>query len=298
MLGETPAPGSLETALGRVVGDPDLRISYWLTDPARYVDAAGKAVPDPADGRGQTLTAVVRDGRRVAVVSHSTALPDLDTQLGPALRLGLENERLQAESLARLEELRASRARIVETGDAERLRLERDLHDGAQQDLVALSYEIRLALATAEAGGEVRTKELLEQAMAEALAALDDLRELAHGIYPAVLATSGLGPALAGLGRHGRCLRRGPSRLRSALSAAGRDGCIHPRAGGRRRRCAPRGQRGRGRGRPGGWRLVVTVVDDGAGRSSHPVRLADRVSALGGTLAIEASSLRGEIPCA
>jgi signal transduction histidine kinase len=163
---------------------------------------------------------------------------------------------------------------------------------------VALSYEIRLALTTAEAGGEVRTKELLEQAMAEALAALDDLRELAHGIYPAVLATSGLGPALIDLADTAavyvevradsapRCPQ--PVEMaayilvREAVDDAARRGASEVVVEAVRE---------------GGW-LVVTVVDDGAGRSSHPVRLADRVSALGGTLAIEASSLRGEIPCA
>src|SRR5439155_6653578 len=107
----------------------------------RYADARGGPLPDPGPG----ATVIVRDGRRIAAVTHSAALPELERRLGAAVRLALENERLQAELLAQLEDLRASRARIVETADTERRRIERDLHDGAQQSLLALSYEIRLA---------------------------------------------------------------------------------------------------------------------------------------------------------
>ena len=89
-----------------------------------------------------------------------------------------------------------ARARIVETGDAERRRLERDLHDGAQQRLLALSYDLRIALAAAKADGDRRTASLLLDALRQSQAALDDLRELAHGIYPAILVEAGLGPAL------------------------------------------------------------------------------------------------------
>lgn len=298
MLGEAPAPGSLERELGRVVGDPDLRIFYSMQDPERYVDAEGRRLPEPVKTPSQTLTTIVRDGRRIAVVSHSKALGELVSQLDPALRLGLENERLQVESLARLEDLRRSRARIVETADAERLRLERDLHDGAQQDLVALSYEIRLALSVANADGETRARELLEEAGTEALAALDDLRVLAHGIYPAVLSTSGLGPALAGLADVAplyvdiRTITserwRDPVEMaayllvREAIDDAARRGASQAVVKAVRERDD----------------LVVTIDDDGADRREDLVRLADRVFALGGTLTVEPTSLRGEIPCA
>src|SRR5438445_10459604 len=131
------------------------------------------------------------------VVSHSASVPELTSHIGPAVRLGLENERLQAEALHQLEELRASQARIVETGDDERRRLERDLHDGAQQRLLALSYDLRLARAAAEADGDAAIASLLAGATDETLRALVELRELAHGIYPAILTEAGLSAALA-----------------------------------------------------------------------------------------------------
>ena len=148
---------------------------------------------------GAWSRALVQQGTRVAAVSHAATLPELERELGPAIRLGLENERLQAEVLFQLGELRASRARIVETGDAERRRLERNLHDGAQQRLLALSYDIRLAHASAEAESDDRARLLLAQALADVQAGLGELRELAHGIYPAILTEAGLAPALATL---------------------------------------------------------------------------------------------------
>jgi signal transduction histidine kinase len=297
-LGEVPAPGSIESALARAVRDPDLRIAYWLSDPDRYVDAAGRPVPDPVATPGQALTTLVREGRRVAVVSHTATLPELERELGAAVRLGIENERLQAESLSQLEELRASRARIVETGDTERRRLERDLHDGAQQRLLALSYDIRVARFSARTDGDARTGTYLEEAVGASQAALDELRELAHGIYPAILGEAGLGPALASLadaapipveirdaaaGRYPDPVEMGGYLLvTEALDdAAGRD-ASHVTVD------TIRESNG----------LVVAVEDDGSDRESALVRLADRIGALGGTLEVEPRKLRAKIPCA
>ena len=112
-LREVPAPGSVEAALARAVGDPELRIAYWLPASGRFVDASGAPVAEPAESPGRSVTTLAREDRRVAVVSHFATLPDLERELGSAVRLGLENERLQAEALAHLAELRASRARIV-----------------------------------------------------------------------------------------------------------------------------------------------------------------------------------------
>jgi signal transduction histidine kinase len=297
-LGEVPAPGSLESALARAVRDPDLRIAYWLSDPERYVDAAGRSVPKPVAAPGQALTTLVQDGRPVAVVSHTASLPNLEREIGSAVRLGIENERLQAELLYQLEELRDSRARIVETGDAERRRLERDLHDGAQQQLLALSYDIRLARASAQTDGDVRTGALLEEAIGASQATLDELRELAHGIYPAILGEAGLGPALATLAdaaplpveiRH-LPAGRYPDQVEMAAyllvsealdDAAGR-GASHAVVNTVRENAG----------------LVVVVDDDGSNRDSAPVRLADRIGALGGTLDVEPTRLRAMIPCA
>jgi signal transduction histidine kinase len=119
-----------------------------------------------------------------------------------ATRLGMENERLRAEVLARLEDLRAAQARIVATGDAERRRLERDLHDGAQQRLVGLSLALRLARPQPDPAS--RLAGLIDQADRELRLAIDELRDLAHGIYPAALADEGLAAAAEALADTGR----------------------------------------------------------------------------------------------
>jgi signal transduction histidine kinase len=296
-LGQAPPPGSLQAALAQAVGDPELRIVYWLPNSEHYVDAEGRPVAEPVAAPGRAVTALVRDGRQIAVVSHTAALPDLERELGAAVRLALENERLQAEVLAQLEDLRASRVRIVETGDAERRRLERDLHDGAQQRLLALSYDLRLARAKAQADGDRHTGSLLTQATGQAQAALEELRELAHGIYPAILTEAGLGPALATLADaaplpvevRDAAQGRYPAGVETAAyllvaealdDAAGRD-ASHATVS---------------LAQDGG-RLVVTVQDDGTDRSAALVQLADRVGALDGRLTVEPTRLHAELPC-
>jgi len=297
-LGQAPPSGSVQAALAQAVGDPELQITYWLPDAEHHVDATGRLVPEPVASPGRAVTVLVRDRRRVAVVAHTTALPDLERELGAAVRLALENERLQAEALAQLDQLRASRVRIVETGDSERRRLERDLHDGAQQRLLALSYDLRLAHASAQADGDTQTGTLLTEATDHARAALGELRELAHGIYPAILAGAGLMPALATLadaaplpveilteaeGRHPAVVETCAYVLvAEALDdAAGRDA----------RHATVSVVQDSGR-------LVVTVQDDGTDRTSSMVQLADRVGALDGQLAVEPTRLRAELPCA
>ena len=296
-LGQAPPPGSLQAALAQAVGDPELRIAYWLPDAEHYVDANGKPVAEPAAGPGRAITALVRDGRQIALVTHTAALPDLERELGAAVRLTLENERLQAEALAQLDQLRASRVRIVETGDSERRRLERDLHDGAQQRLLALSYDLRLALTQAGIDGDRQTGSLLTKATDQAQAALGELRELAHGIYPAILAEAGLGPAVATLADAAplpveilaEAEGRYPAGVETAAylvvaealdDAAGR-GASHTTVSVVRHE----------------ERLVVTVEDDGTRRTAAMVQLADRVGALDGSLAIEPTRLRAELPC-
>ena len=297
-LREVPAPGSVEAALARAVGDPELRIAYWLPASGRFVDASGAPVTEPTDRPGRSVTTLVRGNRRVAVVSHHSTLPDLEREIGTAVRLGIENERLQAEVLAHLDELRASRARIVETGDAERQRLERDLHDGAQQRLLALSYDLRVALASAEADGDRRTASLLSDAIERSKAALDDLRELAHGIFPAILVEAGLGPALETLADaapiavelRGLVDERYPSAVETAaylvvaevIGDAARRGATFATVDTTR----------------DGKRILVTVEDDGSRPRSPMVALGDRVGAVGGGLILDPGSTRAELPCA
>ena len=297
-LGQAPPPGSLQAALAQAVDDPELGIAYWLPDSQRYVDAAGRPVAEPAIRPRRTLTPLVREGRKIAVVSHTAAVPDLERAIGAAVRLALENERLQAEMLAHLDQLRASRVRIVETGDAERRQLERDLHDGAQQRLLALSYDLRLARAQAQSDDDAPTTSLLSEATGEAQAALSELRTLAHGIYPAILGEAGLAPAVYSLADtaavpveiRGMPEGRYPTAVETAayiLVAEGLDNAAHRDASHVTVDIV----------QDGGW-LMVMVEDDGSDRTSDLIHLADRVGALDGRLVVEATCLRAALPCA
>ena len=296
-LGAAPAPGSLESALARALGDPELRVAYWLPDVQRYVDAQGRPVAEPAAAPGRLVTVLMQQDRRVAMVSHAATLPELEREFGAAIRLGLENERLQAEILFQLGEVRASRARIVETGDAERRRLERNLHDGAQQRLLALSYDIRLAHASAEAESDDRARLLLEQALADVQAGLGELRELAHGIYPAILTEAGLGPALATLADSASI----PVELDDAVQDRYPE--VVETAAYLMVAEAIEDAAGRGAGYAAvtvahlDGRLTVTVEDDGQCRSASMTEIADRVGALGGILTVEPTWMGVEIPC-
>jgi signal transduction histidine kinase len=197
-LSAAPAVGGLEQALARTLGDPGLRLAYPLAD-GRYVGPDGEpTAPGPAS------TALLRDGTEVARVTHKPGLldhPGLRDALTATARLALEHERLRAELLAHLAELHSSRARIVATGDRERRRLERDLHDGAQQRLVALTLELGLLRARLHAQPDADRALLtrVEAADRGVRAALEQLRALATGIFPAVLADEGLVAAVEAL---------------------------------------------------------------------------------------------------
>jgi signal transduction histidine kinase len=184
---------SVRDALAQALGDPQLTLAYWLPRQGRYVDADGHPVTRPDD---RAVTVIEQDGDRVAAIVHDPALleqPELVRAAGAAAGLALRNERLDAELKARYEELRASQARLVAAGDAARRRIERDLHDGAQQRLVSLALLLRLA-----ARRHPDDKDL-ERAAEELTLALHELRELARGIHPAVLTERGLEAAVAGI---------------------------------------------------------------------------------------------------
>ena len=300
-LGEAPPPGSLRSALARATADPDLDVAYWLPATQRYVDASGRAVDPSKRGGGRTLTPLVRAGRQVALVAHDTGAldaSDLERTIGPAVRLALDNERLQAESLAQLHDLRASRARVVELAETERRRLERDLHDGAQQQLLALNYDLRLARTSALVDGDTELAAILGAGGEQAQLALDELRVLAHGIYPTILREAGLGPALMTLAGEAPlpveldpiAEQRYPAALESAayrtVIEAVRD-AAHSGASHARVRIAPEDDR-----------LTIEVHHDGAPRTSPMFPVADRVGALGGRVDVQPTSIRAEIPCA
>jgi signal transduction histidine kinase len=201
-LGEALPPGRLEQVLARALHDPTLRLAYWLPDRHAFVDAAGRLVELPAAGSDRTVTILRHEGDPVAAMLHDAALDDdpaLVRAVAATARMTIENERLQAEVRAQLEEVRASRARIVEFGDAERRRVERNLHDGAQQRLVNLSLALGIARAQVGTTSEKEMAVALDEAAAELRLAVAELRELARGIHPVILSEAGLGPALASL---------------------------------------------------------------------------------------------------
>ena len=155
----------------------------------------------PDNGEGRVATEVAHDGRVVAAVVHDAALSEESELLRAAAgtaALAIENARLEAQLRARLAALRASRARLVEAGDAERRRLGRDLHDGAQQRLVSLMLELQIARERWERDPPM-ARGLVDQAFDNARAAVDELRDLASGIHPAVLTQRGLDAALESL---------------------------------------------------------------------------------------------------
>jgi signal transduction histidine kinase len=200
-LGETRQAGGLREELARALGDPSLELAYWLPDSEQYVDSEGRKVyvwPPAAD---RAVTEVDLGGRRIAAIVHDPALlddPDQVDAAGAAAALALENERLEAELRAKVEELRGSRARLVEIGLSQRRRLERDLHDGAQQRLVSLALGLRMVQERLDPQSEEMVR-LLGHLRGELDAALKELRELARGIHPAVLTDRGLAAAVEAL---------------------------------------------------------------------------------------------------
>jgi signal transduction histidine kinase len=199
-VGDAPSSLTLRDALAGALRDPSLRILTWDDDAATYRDETGGIVPLPASSSQATVTPVETAGRRLAVLVHDPAI-DEDPSLVAAgvavTRLAIDNERLNLEISRQLEEVRASRARIVEAGDAERRRIERDLHDGVQQRLVALAMALRRAGGTS--GGDSEAGRALDRGADEALVVVEEVRELARGIHPAVLTEAGLRPALQAL---------------------------------------------------------------------------------------------------
>ena len=192
----TEGATSLRERLARVLGDPTLDVAYRLDD-GRYVDAAGQPLELP-QGPHRAITLVTAQGEEVAALVHDPALLD-EPALVEAVRatagLVLENERLAAEVRSQLAEVRASRTRIVAATDAARRRIERNLHDGAQQRLVTLS----IALGLAASRDDVPDSDVLARAQDEVEDAIAELRELARGIHPTLLRDDGLEAAVEAL---------------------------------------------------------------------------------------------------
>ncbi len=185
--------------LAERLGDRSLTIAYWLPEREIFVDDAGRPVVLPDPGSGRAWTAVEREGVRVAAIVHDAELdasPELVTAAASAAALAIDNERLKAELRARVEELRVSRLRIVEAADDARRRIERDLHDGAQQQLVSLALDLRMLKVRLADSGLAGTVDQIGEKLAVALA---ELREFARGIHPAFLSERGVGAAVEAL---------------------------------------------------------------------------------------------------
>jgi signal transduction histidine kinase len=293
-LAESPPPGGLRDVLAGVLHDRSLVLAYPLAD-GRLADARGRAVELTGE-----ITPIVRGGQQVAILSHRPGLlaePALAEEVAAAARLALENERLQTEARFQLEELRASRFRIVQSGDAERRRLVRDLHDGAQQRLVTLSLALRLARTRLGRDPGLALAERIDQAEAELRAALADLRELAQGIFPVILAEEGLSAAVEALAEAApiplEITTLPDKRLASSVEAT-----AYFVVSEAVRRCAAGTLKVSAARRNG--RLVVEVEGDSA--PAEITDLQDRVGALEGSVAVVhgpdgRAKLQAEIPC-
>jgi signal transduction histidine kinase len=299
-LGEAPPPGSLKAALSRSLGDDQLDVAYWASEREVYLDQNGQIV-HPHPGPTQTITPIARGGQRVAVVVHDRTLAathDLVGEIGSASRLAVDNERLRAQALAQLADLRASRARIVETSDNTRQRLERDLHDGAQQRLLALLYELRLARDDATAAGDEQLSEQLSTGSEIALRALLELRDLAQGIYPAILREAGLWPALSTFADTApiQVVLVGVPKIRFAREAEAVAYLTVIVATERAARRTSKTLVATFTAQPG--LLSIDIVDDGCGHAGDElIHLRDRVGALGGELDVDGSRVTTVIPC-
>jgi signal transduction histidine kinase len=296
LLATRLAPGDpVRQTLAESLGDRTLSIAYWLADRSAYVDEHGLPVSLPEPGSDRAWTAVDYGGRRVAAIIHDANLdasPELISAAAAGASLAIDNDRLKADLRARVEELRASRVRIVEAGDAARRRLERDLHDGAQQQLVALAIDLRILRSRlgSQAGPAA---ELIDDIDAKLATALAELRELARGIHPAILSDRGLEPALDALAA------RAPLPVRCEVALTGRPpGAVEAAAYFVVAEALTNVAKYAGateatvRAFEDGEDVVVEVADDGVGgadpsRGSGLRGLGDRVGALDGTLAVE-----------
>jgi signal transduction histidine kinase len=302
-------PEDLRDVLAHALDDASLELAFWLPEYGTYSDLNGRPCELPVATSDRAATPVVRAGNPVAVLIHDASLreePELLAAVGAAAGIALENARLHAELHARLAELRGSRARIVEAGQSERQRLERDLHDGAQQRLIALSLELKIL--EDELGENPEATRRLDEAQHEITQSLEELRAVARGIHPAVLTGHGLAIALEQVAARASvpvrlsvdAEERFPEQVEVAAYYVVAESLTNIAKHARASRASVQiGQVSDD--------LVVEIVDDGVGgadsESGSGLRgLADRVEALGGRLRVwtprgGGTRVRAEIPC-
>ncbi len=284
LLGSLDAGEGLTSVLRRDLGDDELVVTF--PDGDDLVDRAGG--PPPSAER-LLATDLVVDGTLVARVHHrpTTRVPELATGLDDPSRLALANERLTAQLAARVRDLTQARAAVVETGVRDRRTLERDLHDGVQQDLLALGLDLRVAAGRLASDDPARRA--LDDAVTEVHAALDEVRDISHGVYPPLLATRGLAAATASLARRTSAVVEVGPMLADRLPDAVERAAFAVLA-----EAVDRGA-GYAEARVIDDRLVVRA--EGAGPGADGI-LPDLVAAVGGRLDLGPGSVTAVIPCA
>jgi len=307
------APEQLQPALAHALHDPSLEVAYWLPEQEWFADLEGKRIDLPAADSERAVSILGDPSSPIAALVYDSSLVEeeqlVDTAAA-AVHMALQNAGLQVQLRAQLEEVRQSRARLVEAADHERQRVERDLHDGAQQQLVTLLSSLQVTKKEAVKYSDLETAKLVDANIAELKEALHELRELARGIHPTILTQAGLVPAIRSLSE--RCPipveitgELGDARLAPPVEAAlyfvvseaitnavrhskGRSMCVSLR---RRSGLA-----------------IIEVSDDGVGGADLSIGsglrgLTDRVAAVGGRLVVKSDKARGttiraEVPCA
>jgi signal transduction histidine kinase len=305
-----PAPADLRNALARALRDPSLTLAYWLPEYAAWADVDGRATPPPIADDGRAITLIDRNGEHVAALTHDASLedePELLQAVSAAAGIALETARLHADLAARLDELRGSRVRVIEAGQKERQRLERNLHDGAQQRLVALSLD--LTMLKRRLDDDPQASSGIDHARSEIALSLDELRDVARGLHPAVVSGHGLAVALESLAARATVPVKLDVALEGRLPEPLEVAAYYlvseslANIGKHARATAATISVARCNGE-----VVVEIVDDGIGgadteRGSGLRGLADRVEALDGRLRVwtpvgEGTRVRAELPCA
>ena len=300
----------LEAGLAKTLGDPGLVLAYRVPGERSYIDGSGQPVELPLSDGDRSTAPVEREGRELGMLVYDASLdddPELVETVAATAAIALDDARLQAESEARLAELRASRERIVAAGDAERRRLERNLHDGAQQRLVSVALQLRMIQSRIRANPEL-AEELVGSATEELSQSLEELRELARGIHPAVL-NHGLRAALDSLASRASVATtvsfESPERLPEPVELAAYFVACEALAN-----VAKYAQATQATVRV--WSrsgvAIIEIADDGVGGADESAGtglqgLADRVAALDGTLRILSppgcgTVVTAELPCA
>jgi signal transduction histidine kinase len=300
----------LEAGLARALGDPGLVLAYRVPGERSYMDGRGHAFALPAPGGDRATAPVERDGRQLAMLVYDASLeddPELVGAVAAAAAIALDDARLQAESDDRLAELRASRERIVAAGDAERRRLERNLHDGAQQRLVFVALQLRMIQSRVRTDPEL-VERLATSAGDELSKSLEELRELARGIHPSVL-NHGLKAALGSLASRSGvpttlsfpAMERLPEPVELAAYFVACEALANVAKYAGATKASVRVSRRDGL-------AVIEITDDGVGGVDETAGtglqgLADRVAALDGTLRIlsppgAGTVVTADLPCA